>query len=123
MSYLHILPAYKFNWSGMISDSDIYVFNIWLRLEEFDLLIYFMNISCQKSNKFNFDYTILELIQQTNSPIPPTVGLCGGFAIWVSQKHKSPHNQGHIICQNPLITHRLNPTQQGGINLLVCIYK
>ena len=37
----------------------------------------------------------------------------------VSQKHKSPHNQGHILCQNLLVT----PTQPGGKNILVCIYK
>ena len=34
---------------------------------------------------------------------PDTAELCGRFAIWVTQKHKSPHNQGHIVCQNSLI--------------------
>ena len=34
-------------------------------------------------------------------PTSPTAGLCGGFAIRVSQKHKRPRNLGHILCQTP----------------------
>ena len=39
--------------------------------------------------------------QSTNSPTPPTAGLCGGFVFWVSQKHKSPQPGAHFMSKPP----------------------
>ena len=48
---------------------------------------------------FSFSWMVMQ--QSTNSPLPPTAGLCGGFAFWVSQKHKSSQPGAHFMSKSP----------------------